>query len=245
MPSSCAVAIDSKVLAVLSACVVTDNRIEISGGQLERSLYVSVNKILELMGGKWNRAAHAHIFHEHPGDLLDTVILTGQITNKKKLFQFFETPSAIAEQMVDLAEIGRLSNVLEPSAGRGAIAKVINARQPRSLTMFELSPDHFKALASLEIGSAFVGDFLKESCSPMTFEGIVMNPPFSRGQDVAHIKHAVGMLADGGRLVAICADGPRQHGELYHLADKWLPLPAGTFSESGTEVRTVMLRIRN
>jgi len=37
-----------------------------------------------------------------------------------------------------------------------------------------------------------------------------MNPPFENGADIKHIQHAMKMLKPGGRLVAICANGPRQ-----------------------------------
>jgi 16S rRNA G1207 methylase RsmC len=83
---------------------------------------------------------------------------------------------------------------------------------------------------------------------------ILMNPPFANGQDVAHIKHAIKFLAapgfdphmmgdKGGRLVAICANGPRQQAELRPLATTWEELPEGTFAGQHTNVRTVLLTI--
>ena len=66
-----------------------------------------------------------------------------------------------------------------------------------------------------------------------------MNPPFANADDVKHILHARRFLAPGGRLVAICAAGPRQHDALQGLADSWEYLPPGTFE--GTNVRTVLL----
>ena len=35
-----------------------------------------------------------------------------------------------------------------------------------------------------------------------------MNPPFANGKDVDHIRLAWSMLKPGGRLVAICCEGP-------------------------------------
>jgi hypothetical protein len=49
------------------------------------------------------------------------------------------------------------------------------------------------------------------------------------------------MLAPGGRLVALCADGPRQQERLRPLAETWEEIPAGTFQ--GTNVRSVLLTI--
>ena len=85
------------------------------------------------------------------------------------------------------------------------------------------------------------GDFLEQNGNLGTFHKILMNPPFERGSDITHILHARKFLKPGGRLVAICANGPRQNETLKPLADSWEPLPEGTFSEQGTHVRTVML----
>jgi hypothetical protein len=74
-----------------------------------------------------------------------------------------------------------------------------------------------------------------------------MNPPFVNGADIQHIKHAVTFLKPGGRLVAICANGPRQQAALKPLAEQsggyWEDLPAGTFADQGTNVNTAMLVI--
>jgi 16S rRNA G1207 methylase RsmC len=46
-----------------------------------------------------------------------------------------------------------------------------------------------------------------------------MNPPFANGDDIKHITHALKMLNPGGRLVAICANGPRQNDKLRSVVD--------------------------
>jgi len=70
-----------------------------------------------------------------------------------------------------------------------------------------------------------------------------MNPPFERGADIGHIKHALGHLKPGGKLVALCADGPRQREALQPLTDTWETLPAGSFASQGTGVNVAMLTI--
>ena len=74
-----------------------------------------------------------------------------------------------------------------------------------------------------------------------------MNPPFKDGADIDHIMHAVKFLRPGGRLVALCADGPRQGEKLRPLAEAcggwWESLPEGTFAEHGTNVRVAMVVI--
>lgn len=229
-------------LDVLYRCSKEGQSIKMPSGQLDRATYAAVNKVLELMGGKWNKKAKAHLFPEDPGDLLDTVLLTGEITDKKKLFQFYQTPGWLAARMAEMAELKQNFDVLEPSAGRGAIAIALRKHQFRSLTMIELSLDNYRFLCGMGLGSVLDGDFLKQPFGGMRFDAIVMNPPFSHGQDIAHIRHAHGLLSPAGVLVAICANGPRQRHQLN--ADYWEELPHETFRESGASVRAALILIR-
>jgi protein-L-isoaspartate O-methyltransferase len=89
------------------------------------------------------------------------------------------------------------------------------------------------------------GDFLQCNGDLGKFDRILMNPPFERGDDIKHIQHAVTFLKPGGRLVAICANGPRQNATLKPQAEDsggiYEPLPEGTFKEQGTGVNTALL----
>ena len=64
-------------------------------------------------------------------------------------------------------------------------------------------------------------DFLECSAEQLgaLFDRVVMNPPFGAGADIQHITHALKMLKPGGRLVALCANGPRQNAALRPLVD--------------------------
>lgn len=74
-----------------------------------------------------------------------------------------------------------------------------------------------------------------------------MNPPFQDGVDIEHIRHAVKFLKPGGRLVALCANGPRQRAALKTLAEdsggSWEDLPTGVFKAEGTGVNVALLVI--
>jgi hypothetical protein len=87
------------------------------------------------------------------------------------------------------------------------------------------------------------GDFLQQNGNLGTFDRIVMNPPFQNGQDILHIKHAMAFLRPGGKLVALCANGPRQREQLQPLASHWEDLPAGSFATQGTNVNVALLVI--
>lgn len=241
--------IDAPTLDILSRCAVVGNNLVLPSGQLDRKAYEAVNKVLELMGGKWNRKSRVHVFAESPADLLDTVILTGEITDKKKLFQFFETPEALAARMVALARTGPGSRVLEPSAGRGRILRAIG-NGPDKVAV-EIDPENMGYLMRLGVSGLHInqGDFLE--CFPHgdrpfvlgLFDAAILNPPFSRRQAEKHIFHAREFLKPSGVLVAICPDGPRENATIRPLCQSWESLPAGTFAESGTQVSTALVVI--
>lgn len=172
--------------------------------------------------------------------------------------QLFPTPAPLAVRMVKLAEIAPGNRVLEPSAGTGSLLGAMGG------SMFaEPSPVPYKErdqIHAIEINHNLAQrlstefpltnvrcmDFLDYSpndCAP--FDKILMNPPFENASDIKHIEHALSFLKPGGRLVAICANGPRQREKLKPLADEWHDLPAGTFSESGTMVNTALLVINS
>ena len=163
--------------------------------------------------------------------------------------QLFPTPPALAKRMVELAEIQPGMCVLEPSAGTGNLAKAIRSAVPGvHLDLIEID----LRLCSILQASGFevsCCDFLATSMPvcPDSEDGhdcVLMNPPFSKGQDVAHILHALKFLKPGGRLVALCANGPRQQAELRPLATTWEELPEGTFADQGTNVRAALMMVK-
>ena len=114
-----------------------------------------------------------------------------------------------------------------------------------AVTAVEINAQLCAALhTSAEVRTA---DFLQCNGDLGQFDRIIMNPPFGNAADIQHITHALKMLRPGGRLVAICANGPRQNEKLKPLTEKqggsWEPLPPDTFKDSGTSVNTVLLTI--
>jgi 16S rRNA G1207 methylase RsmC len=94
-------------------------------------------------------------------------------------------------------------------------------------------------------------DFLKTNPTDWpAVDAVVMNPPFSRSQDIHHVQQAWRFLKPGGKLAAVV--GPmalRGHTAAHERFAAWLSsvggtveeLPAGTFSESGTQVSSLLL----
>ena len=157
--------------------------------------------------------------------------------------QLFPTPPELAARMVELAEIEQGQAILEPSAGTGAIIDAL----PEGLEVVcvEVNNALCRRLNTMpKVSRVFEADFLSHGPDPrnrLKFDRVVMNPPFENGSDIKHIKHAMGMLKPGGRLVAICANGPRQQEQLKPLADTWEELPEGTFSGTGVHAALIVI----
>lgn len=157
--------------------------------------------------------------------------------------QLFPTPVELAARMVELADIEPGMRVLEPSAGTGRILDQLP--EGCEVVAVEINASLGGRLDATR-RVVVVGDFLR--CTPEilwgSFDRVLMNPPFANADDIKHIRHALGFLKPGGKLVAICANGPRQNAQLRPLVEQhggeWEELPPDTFAGSGTEVDTVL-----
>jgi hypothetical protein len=247
--------VDPAAAEVLRRARVEGNLVQLPDEQLERKLYEAVNKVLASLGGKWNRRQKAHVFApdvEIAAELsavLDTGIL------KRTLHGFFETPRALGERLVALADVRPEHLVLEPSAGRGALSDLLAAIVPGDrLYQVELLASNHRVL--IEKGylapRLILGDFLAVERLPR-FDRVVMNPPFERRQDVRHVLRAYELLAPGGRIAAIMSAGTsfredRLTAQLRALVESSpggaiIDNPDGAFAESGTEVRTITVTL--
>jgi SAM-dependent methyltransferase len=159
--------------------------------------------------------------------------------------QLFPTPADVARRMVEAAELSIWHRILEPSAGTGRLIEAVKATGlgfPAPMVAVEVSGALAKnLLASWKDVDVRNADFLKCNGDLGKFDRILMNPPFHNAADIEHILHALHMLRPAGRLVGICADGPRQREKLKPLASVWEELPAGTFA--GTDVRAALFVI--
>lgn len=166
-------------------------------------------------------------------------------------FNLFPTPPELAARVIELADIKPGMSVLEPSAGMGALAKPAR--------------DAGGAVECVEIDmqmSNYLIDqgFAVDCCDFLTmelptvgilkdghgtrqiderFDRVVMNPPFRLGADVKHVRRALQCVKPGGRLVSICAAGPKRQAA---FADaQWIDLPAGSFKSEGTNVAAAIV----
>lgn len=252
--------IQDEILAILAECTTSINIIYLPQVQLDRKTYEAVNKCLESIGAKWNRKVKGHIIDGEASELLDNLILTGETTDLKKEYQFFPTPMELGKQMCKMAEINEHSRVLEPSAGSGNLVKAIIDAGARSVYCVELNASMIPALQELNnngLGPIVVaeqGDFLLiDLAEKIDVNRIVMNPPFSRQQDIDHIMEAWKVLQPGGILVSIVSESPffRTNRKSVEFRDflkendaEIVSLPEGAFKESGTMVRTRIVKLK-
>lgn len=166
--------------------------------------------------------------------------------------QLFVTSPDLADNILDDADIKAHHRILEPSAGTGNLLRAILRRQPSATC---IAVEVIEQLAdTLQAQFPDVGvvraNFLKCNGDLGTFDWIIMNPPFKNGQDVKHVQHAVHMLKAGGRLKAIMSAGVtfrKEAADFRAMIEERggciEPLPDGSFEDSGTDVRTVLVTL--
>lgn len=194
--------------------------------QLERKTYLAVTKVIEAAGGKWNRRERAHVFDGGAAEAIEPILLTGKVTSKKQEFEAFWTPPGLAKRLAQMAGVGPTSRVLEPLQAMAVGAGTVRVRD-------------FTAMPTPKSGKDL-------------YDVVLMNPPFSRGKDIHHVRHAADFVSDAGRLVAVMSAGAAFRLDRLHSDFRvWLagrggtmePLPAGSFKASGTDVNAVVVTI--
>jgi predicted RNA methylase len=245
MPSR-AFQVAPEVAAVLADVTVEDGAVKLPD-ELARPLYAAVNKALAAIGGHWDRRRGGHVFPAgvDPADRLAELLGAGKATSARAA-GFFETPPALAAELVAVAQILPGHRVLEPSAGHGAIAeRLLKLVGTDNLTVVELLAENCRVLRDRGL-DPIQADFLTADLDG-PFDRIVMNPPFDGRQDVRHVNHAFSLLAAGGRLVAVMAEGvtyrddraTRAVRELVDAHGSVTTNPARSFAASGTDIATV------
>jgi predicted RNA methylase len=243
--------IDSAVLDVLSNATMDGNSLKLTG-QLDRPLYVATNKVLESAGGKWNRKAQSHLFDGNAAEIMDQIILTGKVLNKKQELGYFPTPRPVIDRLIELAEIDFDMSVLEPSCGQGAIVWELVKITP-NVKCYEIDPSNVAEMLKNVVVPVTVADFLTVEPTPI-FDRVVMNPPFRLQSDIRHCLHAMRFLKPGGCLVSVMASGVtfrtnkltenfREALKTHHGSIE--ALPEDSFAESGTNVNTVIVTMEN
>lgn len=102
--------------------------------------------------------------------------------------QLFVTPAPVCDRLVTLAEISNRDHILEPSAGTGAILRAIRDTAPGAMCdAVEINSGLVRYLRENFNGVRVqCGDFM-EWQPVQYYSRIIMNPPFSHGQDIRNV----------------------------------------------------------
>ena len=247
------VRLDDNTRRILRGCSIRQSGAEwhLDLPQLDRKDYVKAKKALTALNCVWSRKAGTHICREDPTEAITGVINGDDIEVPQ--YDFFPTPIELVTRMIEEADIEPGMICLEPSAGDGriAIAMVSKSDRRNNVMACEMNVQAQHILKTQDILVVAEPDFMKYNPEGK-FDRIVMNPPFSKEQDIQHVLHAWDLLAPGGRIVAImsehafCTNSNRRCVGF----QKWLDnvgwseeLPEGTFKESGTMIRTRLVVI--
>ena len=240
---------------VLQNCIVIGNVVKLPNVQLDRKIYQDVAKSIEYIGGKWKGGkVFGFVFPHDPSELL-IQIANGENRNLKKEFQFFATPSDLADTLCEYAfqNCDIQGKVLEPSAGQGAIINSIHKIEFEQLTVryCELNEINRSILKNISHTEYLCDDFLKLEAKE-EFATIIANPPFSKNQDIDHIYKMYECLKPKGRIVTICSKhfqfcNNKKETEFLNFLNKIdaeiIEIPANTFKDSGTSISALIIII--
>ncbi|MDX2820483.1 class I SAM-dependent methyltransferase [Streptomyces ipomoeae] len=203
--------IDSDVLKVIRSATVDGLTLRLNG-TLDRKLYDRVNLALQAVGGTWNRYQRAHIFPFAAADAIAGLLATGEVITDVDR-GYYPTPKPLVEQLLDLAELKVGCEVLEPSAGRGAIAEAAAARGA-VVDCIELDTARAEYIrAGGYAREVTAADFFSVKVQ-RRYQRVIMNPPFADRQDIRHVQRALRFVQPGGLVVAV------MYGSLPYRSDR-------------------------
>lgn len=239
------------VLATLEEMTPDCDRLLACPRKLDRKDYEDLNRVLTALGGKWKGGkVQAHVFPAGTdvAGLIDMVVSTGRYEDPKDS-DFVQTPNDLAADLVRRARVTAVDEVLEPSAGHGRIALAV-LKAGGTVRAIEQSQARCEVLLSHGV-TATCTDFLKVE-PRYKVDAVVMNPPFSKQQDIDHVRHAYGFLKPGGRLIAVMGAGTTFRTNKKAVDFRaWIEsiggeideLPEATFKSEGTMVRAVVVSL--
>lgn len=180
-------------------------------------------------------------------------------TSIAKNYGFYPTPEDAAERLFGNFPLYRDDKeprltLLEPSAGTGNLARMAVLKDA-VVDCVELYPERAAELKASGIyRNVTQCDFLAlKPDQENLYDRVVMNPPFDRERDIDHVMHAMDFLKPDGCLAAIMSAGTefretRKSKAFRALMEKmrarWDDLPPGSFASVGTNVNTIILRVR-
>jgi phospholipid N-methyltransferase len=247
--------IKNEIMVILRNAKFEEPSTVILQGQLDRKTYTETNKVLEGLGFSWNKKAKAHVAIDDISDKWYNMIDTSEWLDVKRELQFFPTPKAIVDRMIDMIDWKEGMKVLEPSLGTGNIAfnlpnmkfeidcVEINKEMADKCNMTYPQNSNFYNIINV--------DFMEFS-NDEKYDVIIANPPFTKLQSIKHFNRMKSLLSDNGQLVCIVPAGDIDKNSSLTLRKEFskfveeecevIELDNGDFKESGTMVKTVIVK---
>lgn len=169
-----------------------------------------------------------------------------------KDLDYVPTPRSTGEIILDFADLPQGSTVLDPHAGEGHLAGLLQEYGYQPLCG-ELNA---RRVALLRSGGykTWGGDFLMSEAQNFgRFDHIIMSPPFKSGAYMEHVYHAFDLLPQDGVLVSVVPQSMLESSTkdldifrvwLYRVEALMRRLPSGSFPQSKTNVETLLIKVR-
>jgi hypothetical protein len=164
--------------------------------------------------------------------------------------EWYATPEPLGYKMIEWAGVHAGDEVLEPSAGDGAIGRFVPS--DANLTMIEPTESLVSRAKMANTGANVIVDAFESLGTNNKYHAIVMNPPYGNAGSIAikHVMKAFEHLYDGGRIVALIPRGAMDQKLSDWLGAKkdayvtgTIELPQSTFKNAGTGVMTRIVLI--
>lgn len=236
---------NKELIEDLLACEVVNNVVKLPTTQLNN--YAELKKVLTKACGKYKR--NTFVFPMDAKPVINSLV-SGETIDFKKEFQFFPTPSSVAEEMTNEI-LGYPKTMLEPSAGHGSLIDAVRKIRPEiKVDAVELSVLNFNVLKEKYTDvNLFNCDFLGHETSKK-YDLIIANPPFNKNQDIDHFYKMYKLLNEGGQLITIMSTSwtfgqqKKQSGFREFIEEIGADVRSnenGAFKSSGTMVNSVMV----
>ena len=214
--------------------------------------YDKIKPDVETLGGHWRERVKGFCFSRESLKRL-------QYSQWQESIRFFPTPIEVARRVYELAEICADSSngelrILEPSAGQGGLINAVEKSLWEKITCIEPDETNSGVLSDMGLNPhKTTFEEYYEKYGDKKFTNVIMNPPFSLGRDISHVKMAYDLLQSGGVMVAIISENTLYY-ERQANRDfvKWLEevnayreaVPTGSFIDCGTAIDTVIIKIK-
>lgn len=219
-----------KLIEVNQDVIYTDTELlclsfTVNGNRLEipKDIFIpNYNEIKQIMKNFDGKYKSNGFDFKYPAEKVLERIRNKETTNLKKKFQYYGTPKELCalmcEQAFDPYE-NRKIQVLEPSAGQGAIIEsvlewfeneAVNL-ELKKLTAIEFMDENHLILKDKFSGNPLIRlhkmDFLAYDRFRNYFDVVIANPPFTGNQDVKHFYKMYEVCKPNGLVCSIMSTG--------------------------------------